>query len=379
MKRKRLVENMKIKEVQEKLDISSYTLRYYEKMNLIKPFRDENGYRNYSESDIKVLKKIRFLRELEIPIEDIQLIIEEKMTFQNVLDNHMKKIDIQMKSLQYIKDMCEDLKEKEIPLLEAMTDERIINEEKIPQENIKSNMKKIFDYLKPIRTVVIGYRVGIRDYLESLPFNLFFSILFGFMIGVGIPRSVDQINRQFMNSSQKIYIPIYKPSIQLVLIVIIICFVIFGTIIVLYDTKQNYIELLDDYISICSYKLQSRFSILKSILLKKGGKYNKHYQWNDLKQVKIQLYFQTVSAGRMGMQIVYIPEFTFYFTDGFQYIIDSGLAFGEDSKTAYQILRSKNIEIIADDIIVDYFEQDELKGADYFEKIYHKNGKKRQK
>lgn len=95
--------------------------------------------------------------------------------------------------------------------------------------------------------------------------------------------------------------------------------------------------------------------------------------------MKIQLYFQTVSAGRMGIQIVYIPEFTFYFTDGFQYIIDSGLAFGEDSKTAYQILRSKNIEIIADDIIVDYFEQDELKGADYFEKIYHKNGKKRQK
>lgn len=60
MKRKRLVENMKIKEVQEKLDISSYTLRYYEKMNLIKPFRDENGYRNYSESDIKVLKKYVF-------------------------------------------------------------------------------------------------------------------------------------------------------------------------------------------------------------------------------------------------------------------------------------------------------------------------------
>ena len=38
---------MQIKEVQEKLKISSYTLRYYEKMGLIQPYRDENGYRNY--------------------------------------------------------------------------------------------------------------------------------------------------------------------------------------------------------------------------------------------------------------------------------------------------------------------------------------------
>ena len=32
---------MQIKEVQEKLKISSYTLRYYEKMGLIQPYRDE--------------------------------------------------------------------------------------------------------------------------------------------------------------------------------------------------------------------------------------------------------------------------------------------------------------------------------------------------
>ena len=46
---------MQIKEVQEKLKISSYTLRYYEKMGLIQPYRDENGYRNYNEEDIHIL------------------------------------------------------------------------------------------------------------------------------------------------------------------------------------------------------------------------------------------------------------------------------------------------------------------------------------
>ncbi|EMD16163.1 hypothetical protein HMPREF9943_01566 [Eggerthia catenaformis OT 569 = DSM 20559] len=39
---------MLIKEVQAKLKLSPYILRYYEKMDLIKPYRDENGYRNYS-------------------------------------------------------------------------------------------------------------------------------------------------------------------------------------------------------------------------------------------------------------------------------------------------------------------------------------------
>ena len=48
---------MQIKEVQEKLKISSYTLRYYEKMGLIQPYRDENGYRNYSEEDIHKNRK----------------------------------------------------------------------------------------------------------------------------------------------------------------------------------------------------------------------------------------------------------------------------------------------------------------------------------
>ena len=50
---------MQIKEVQEKLKISSYTLRYYEKMGLIQPYRDENGYRNYNEEDVhKICVKI---------------------------------------------------------------------------------------------------------------------------------------------------------------------------------------------------------------------------------------------------------------------------------------------------------------------------------
>ena len=43
----------------------------------------------------------------------------------------------------------------------------------------------------------------------------------------------------------------------------------------------------------------------------------------------------------------------------------------------YQILRNKNIEIVTSDEILDCFEQKELSVYDFFENIYHKNGKNR--
>ena len=46
-------------------------------------------------------------------------------------------------------------------------------------------------------------------------------------------------------------------------------------------------------------------------------------------------------------------------------------------KAAYQILRNKNIDIQASDEVIDFFEQNELKLYDFFENIYHKNGKNR--
>ena len=46
-------------------------------------------------------------------------------------------------------------------------------------------------------------------------------------------------------------------------------------------------------------------------------------------------------------------------------------------KAAYQILRNKNIEIVTSDEMLDCFEQKKLSVYDFFENIYHKNGKNR--
>lgn len=47
-----------IKQVADLTGLSTDTLRYYEKENMISPKRHENGYREYDEADITILKNI---------------------------------------------------------------------------------------------------------------------------------------------------------------------------------------------------------------------------------------------------------------------------------------------------------------------------------
>jgi len=62
---------MLIKEVCEKCKLTKKAIEYYESKNLIHPQMLENGYRDYSDADIYVLKEISVLRKCGISIADI--------------------------------------------------------------------------------------------------------------------------------------------------------------------------------------------------------------------------------------------------------------------------------------------------------------------
>ena len=56
---------MTIKEVEETTGLSRSHIRFYEKEKLFCPSRDgRNGYRDYSEEDVRAIQKIAFLRTL---------------------------------------------------------------------------------------------------------------------------------------------------------------------------------------------------------------------------------------------------------------------------------------------------------------------------
>lgn len=69
--------NYSISEVAEKLNLTVYTLRYYDKEGLM-PFveRISNGIRVFKESDIDALKVIECLKSTGMPIKEIKKFID---------------------------------------------------------------------------------------------------------------------------------------------------------------------------------------------------------------------------------------------------------------------------------------------------------------
>ena len=64
--------NYSIGEFSRLVNISIYTLRYYENENLIIPDREKNGRRSYSEKDVSWIQFIKRLKDTGMPIREIQ-------------------------------------------------------------------------------------------------------------------------------------------------------------------------------------------------------------------------------------------------------------------------------------------------------------------
>ena len=69
---------MTINEISKELGITKRAIKFYEEKGLLSVPKDENGYRNYSQEHIKVLKTISIYRKLGIGIGDIQRMIENE-------------------------------------------------------------------------------------------------------------------------------------------------------------------------------------------------------------------------------------------------------------------------------------------------------------
>ena len=99
---------MTIKEVEEQTGLTRSNIRFYEKEKLIEPTRnDKNGYRDYSERDVENIKKIAYLRTLEISIEDIRNIMSGEMSLTEMIEKQATAIQTQIEGLNQARTMCE--------------------------------------------------------------------------------------------------------------------------------------------------------------------------------------------------------------------------------------------------------------------------------
>ncbi|MCM1100168.1 MAG: MerR family transcriptional regulator [Clostridium sp.] len=103
---------MTIKEVEAQTGLTRSNIRFYEKEKLIEPSRNEqNGYRDYSEKDIENIRKIAYLRTLQISVEDIRNIISGKVSLTEIIEKQVATIQTQTEDLNKAKIMCERLLE----------------------------------------------------------------------------------------------------------------------------------------------------------------------------------------------------------------------------------------------------------------------------
>jgi len=89
---------MKISQLAKESGIASKTIRYYEEIALLpEAHRNDNGYREYGNSDVERLVFIRRCRELQIPLEQIKTLIavqlDQKSSCQEVDDMIEQQLD----------------------------------------------------------------------------------------------------------------------------------------------------------------------------------------------------------------------------------------------------------------------------------------------
>ena len=108
---------MKINEVEALVGITKKNIRFYEEKGLLSPSRNsENGYRDYGQEEVDVLRRIKLLRKLGVPIEEIRRMQEGTQTVGDGMRRHLVTLERERQNIDEAVRLCGLLKEREVPL-----------------------------------------------------------------------------------------------------------------------------------------------------------------------------------------------------------------------------------------------------------------------
>ena len=166
---------MKINEVEKILDIPKATIRFYEKEGLLTPQRNSNSYRDYSDTDVELLKKIVVLRKIGVPVSDIKQILDGTLSLQDAISNNMRSLHEQMKELEGALKLCAVMQKSAVNM--DSFDEtyywELIHAEEQEGNRFFAIVNDVIDFEKR----VIGDEFGLLDENGKLKFSLGKSIL----------------------------------------------------------------------------------------------------------------------------------------------------------------------------------------------------------
>ena len=98
---------MNIGEAAERSGLPAKTIRYYEEIDLIQPARSENGYRNFSPSDIHRMQFLHRARGLGFSVEDCRALLalyddknRASADVRHLAKSHLGEIDRKIAELE---------------------------------------------------------------------------------------------------------------------------------------------------------------------------------------------------------------------------------------------------------------------------------------
>lgn len=108
---------MKINEVEAIVGVTRRNIRFYEKEGLLNPARNhQNGYREYSDTEVEELERIKLLRKLGVPLDEIRRMQQGNVTISDAMRRHVITLEREQEGLVQSMALCSRLKEEEIRL-----------------------------------------------------------------------------------------------------------------------------------------------------------------------------------------------------------------------------------------------------------------------
>ena len=83
------------------MGITKKNIRFYEAEGLLTPRRNsENGYRDYGEAEVAVLRRIKLMRKLGVPLEEIRKMQGGVHTVGDGMRRHMVTLERDLENLE---------------------------------------------------------------------------------------------------------------------------------------------------------------------------------------------------------------------------------------------------------------------------------------
>ena len=204
---------MLVNEILKEVGMTRRAIKYYEEKGLLSIKKDTNGYRNYTDEDVKVLKKISVYRKLEISIEDIKNLLNtnDRGILISIYNQKLQEKQLQESELEALKDFIDNGNpDKANEVLDYTTIESAI-ESMFPDEAWAEYLNSHFKPFLNVRIKTSEQKQALEnilEYCENTTLKTPFMMKLGIKLTSGIlteTRTADEMIAYYRDMSDEEY------------------------------------------------------------------------------------------------------------------------------------------------------------------------------